>query len=43
MPRTPSHSSSGFGDEFFRWYNNEHHHSGLGLLTPGDIHFSLAE
>ncbi len=28
---------------FFPWYNNEHHHSGLGLLTPADVHHSLAE
>jgi len=25
--------------EFFRWYNYEHHHSGIGLLTPADVHF----
>ena len=23
---------------FFPWYNTEHHHSGLGLLTPHDVH-----
>ena len=28
---------------FFHWYNNEHHHSGLGLLTPADVHYGLAE
>ena len=28
---------------FFPWYNTEHHHSGLGLLTPHDVHFGLAE
>jgi putative transposase len=28
---------------FFPWYNTEHHHSGLGLLTPYDMHFGLAE
>ena len=28
---------------FFPWYNVEHHHSGLGLLTPHDVHFGLAE
>src|SRR5437773_3739355 len=28
---------------FFPWYNPEHHHSGLGLLTPDDVHFGLAE
>jgi putative transposase len=25
--------------EFFRWYNYEHHHTGIGLLTPADVHF----
>lgn len=24
--------------DFFAWYNDEHHHSALGLLTPGDVH-----
>jgi putative transposase len=23
---------------FFAWYNSEHHHTGLGLLTPADVH-----
>ena len=31
------------GQDFFAWYNTEHHHSGLGLLTPYDMHFGLAE
>ena len=25
------------------WYNTEHHHSGLGFLTPHDVHYGLAE
>ena len=25
------------------WYNNEHHHTGLGLLTPHDVHYGLAD
>ena len=25
---------------FFAWYNTEHHHSGLALLTPHDVHHS---
>ena len=29
--------------EFFQWYNTEHHHSGLGWLTPWDVHHGLAE
>jgi len=29
--------------EFFRWYNYEHHHCALGLLTPADVHFGRAQ
>jgi putative transposase len=32
-----------WGSEFFYWYNYEHHHSGIGLLTPADVHFGRAE
>ena len=28
---------------FFAWFNTEHHHTGLGLLTPHDVHHGLAE
>jgi putative transposase len=28
---------------FFHWYNHEHHHSGLGLMTPASVHYGLAE
>jgi len=24
---------------FFIWYNHEHHHTGLGLMTPAVIHY----
>ncbi len=27
---------------FFRWYNHEHHHSGIGLLTPWMVHSGRA-
>ncbi len=27
---------------FFRWYNHDHHHSGLGLLTPAAVHHGHA-
>ena len=27
----------------FAWYNDRHHHSGLGLLTPADVHHGRAE
>jgi len=32
-----------FGHVFFPWYNHEHHHSGLGFLTPAVVHYGLAE
>jgi putative transposase len=28
---------------FFDWYNHAHHHSGLGLHTPHEVHSGLAE
>ncbi len=31
-----------FNQDFFRWYNDEHHHTGLGLMTPADVHFGRA-
>ena len=31
-----------FSVDFFRWYNTAHHHTGIGLLTPHDLHHGLA-
>ena len=31
-----------FCQEFFAWYNEEHRHSGLGLLSPSVVHHGLA-
>jgi len=28
---------------FFRWYNDEHRHTGLGLHTPADVHHGRAD
>lgn len=28
---------------FFSWYNDEHKHSGLGLLTPEQVHYGMGE
>lgn len=32
-----------FCRRFFRWYNQEHYHTGIGLLTPETLHFGRAE
>lgn len=31
-----------WADPFFHWYNHEHHHSALGLLTPAVVHTGQA-
>lgn len=28
---------------FFEWYNEEHHHSGIALMTPATVHYGLAD
>jgi len=28
---------------FFTWYNTEHRHSGIGMLTPEVVHYGLAK
>jgi putative transposase len=32
-----------FCQSFFPWYNKEHYHSGLGLMTPEDVHYGKAQ
>jgi len=27
---------------FFHWYNTEHHHSGIGMMTPEAVHYGRA-
>jgi putative transposase len=36
------HARQVFG-ALFDWYNTEHRHSGLAMLTPHDVHYGLAE
>ena len=31
-----------FCEPFFHWYNHEHYHSGLGMLTPVTVHYGRA-
>jgi putative transposase len=32
-----------WSQDFFTWYNREHHHTSLNLLTPADVHYGRAE
>jgi putative transposase len=32
-----------FGRTFFPWYNHQHRHSGIALMTPADVHFGRAQ
>ena len=32
----------GWARSFFSWYNFEHHHTGLGLMTPATVHYGQA-
>src|SRR5574337_1313258 len=40
--RSQDHARDVCGDTL-DWYNHEHHHSALGLLTPYDVHYGLAD
>jgi putative transposase len=31
-----------FCQRFFPWYNHDHHHSGIALLTPETLHYGMA-
>jgi putative transposase len=47
-PEFPGHFASieearAFCQPFFRWYNAEHRHSGIAMLTPETVHFGRAE
>jgi putative transposase len=32
-----------WANSFFDWYNHKHHHTGLALLTPANVHFHRAQ
>jgi putative transposase len=32
-----------FARQFFDWYNHQHRHSGIGLMTPQAVHYGRAE
>jgi transposase InsO family protein len=47
VPDYPDHCESvgharTWTEEFVSWYNHEHYHSGIGLMTPASVHYGLA-
>ena len=32
-----------FCRRFFDWYNGEHHHLGIGLMTPNQVHYGQTD
>ena len=38
-----THNARTYFQTFFPWYNTQHRHSGLGLLTPDKVHYGLAD
>ena len=48
QPRFPQRFESigdarSFCRQFFDWYNQDHHHAGIGLMTPDQVHFGQAD
>ena len=37
------HDARSFCQPFFGWYNKDHYHSGIALMTPENVHYGLAE
>ena len=36
------HAAIAFCRSFFPWYNTEHRHGGIAMLTPDDVHHGRA-
>jgi len=41
--RRASRNIGAFCRSFFDWYNQEHHHAGIGLMTPDQVHYGQAD
>jgi putative transposase len=39
----PIEEARAFCRDYFAWYNDDHHHSGLAMHTPADVHFGRAQ
>lgn len=47
-PDFPTHfdtidQARAWAQQFFHWYNHDHHHAGLALLTPAQVHSGQAQ
>jgi transposase InsO family protein len=48
QPRFPQRfgcieDAAAFCRQFFDWYNQDHHHTGIGLMTPDQVHYGQAD
>ena len=48
QPRFPKRfgcieDAKGFCRGFFDWYNKDHHHAGIGLMTPDQVHYGQTD
>ena len=48
QPRFPqrfgcSEDAKSFCRRFFDWYNQQHHHAGIGLMTPDQVHYGQTD
>jgi putative transposase len=40
---TGADHATGYCRSFFPWYNTEHRHGGIAMLTPADVHYGRAQ
>jgi transposase InsO family protein len=48
QPRFPQRfgciqDAKAFCRNFFNWYNQEHHHAGIGMMTPDQVHYGQVD
>ena len=48
QPRLPQRfgcieDAKSFCRHFFNWYNRDHHHAGIGLMTPDQVHYGQTD
>src|SRR5476651_2144017 len=43
LPEALESDAKAFCRSFFNWYNQEHHHAGIGLMTPDQVHYGQTD